>query len=308
MNRPCPLCTNRNSSFLWTINRFEQPFDVRQCPGCGLIYQDPLPEAQEVEEMYGQSYYTGESGQGRYTYLDERNNPRGHRAVNRARIRILLRLWHHLNNQSDPDDRPPEFLDVGCSFGALVQEAALAGCAAHGIDISEYAVQEGLHAGLDIRKATPEALPPWDVPLDLVTMIEVIEHLANPVAALRSLARAMRPGGILVIQTANMDGRQARRAGPAYHYFLPGHLVYFSRRTLTRMLSECGFDVVRVSYPCEFGLLPKLKKSRGTFRSLLDYRKWVTITRYHLMSKLHWGNFAWTSGMVIHARLRNERT
>jgi len=305
MNRSCPLCENRNPSHLWTITRFEQPFDIKVCPDCSMIYQDPLPEAHQVEELYDQAYYTGQGGQGRYTYLDERTNPRGHRAVNRARIRFLLRIWRRLRDPASQTPEYPVFLDVGCSFGALVQEAQMAGCDAHGIDISGYAVQEGIRAGLDIRKATPESLPSWSSPLDLVTMIEVIEHLPDPASALRSLARAMQPGGILVIQTANMDGRQARRAGSAYHYYLPGHLVYFSRKTLTTMLSQCGFDVVRVSYPCEFGLRPKLVKSQGTFRSLLDYRKWLTITRYHLMSKLHWGEFAWTSGMVIHARRRD---
>lgn len=304
MNRPCPLCKSTESGFLWNITRFERPFEIHRCTRCGLIMMKPLPEMASPEEMYGEAYYTGPGDRGQYTYLDERRNPRGHRAVNRARIRFLLRLYRKLQAKTGSNPATPVFLDVGCSFGALVHEARLAGCDAHGIDISGFAAAEGARTGLDIRKATAETLPDYGTPLDLVTMIEVIEHLADPAKALRALARAMRPGGLLVIQTADMDGRQAQKAGPGYHYFLPGHLVYFSQQTLTRLLDLCGFDVVRVSRPCEFGLWPKLIKSRGTFRSFREYRKWLTIAWYHLKSKLRWRGTPLTSGMVVHARRR----
>lgn len=304
MERPCPVCGSAKSGLLWTIDRFDHPFDIHRCHACGLIFMQPLRVSKTLEEMYDETYYTGEAGTGRYTYLDERRNPRGHRAVNRARIRCLIRLHRKLHPAESK--RKLAFLDVGCSFGALVHEAEAAGCLAHGIDVSDYAVKEGAREGLDLKKAVPEALPDFGDPLDLVSMIEVIEHLPDPKAALCSIARAMRPGGIILIQTANMDGRQAKRAGPSYHYFLPGHLVYFSLRTLGLLLDQAGFRLIRVSYPCEFGLIPKLRKSRGNFTSVLDYRKWITIAWYHLKSKIHWGSFALTSGMVVHAVRRED--
>jgi SAM-dependent methyltransferase len=164
----------------------------------------------------------------------------------------------------------------------------------------EYARQQGLQ----VLRASPERIPDFDRMngFHIVSMIEVIEHLPDPRAALTELARVMHPEGLLIIQTANMDGLQAKRAGEAYHYFLPGHLVYFSRKTLTRLLLECGFENTAIFYPCEFGLLPKLKKSRGNFKTLPDYRAWFRIAWYHLRSKIHWGDFALTSGMVVYAR------
>lgn len=304
MTHPCPLCTSTDAHFLWEITRFKRPFSIYRCNQCGLIMMHPLPTLASPDELYGKAYYTGTGGQGQYTYLDERKNPRGHSAVNQARIRFLLRLYRKLQAKTGATVARPVFLDVGCSFGALVNAARLAGCEAHGIDISEFAVREGTRLGLDIRKASAETLPDYGKPLDLVTMIEVIEHLADPAATLRALARKMRPGGLLVLQTADMDGRQAVKAGPEYHYFLPGHLVYFSLSTLTRLLDLCGFDVVSVSRPCEFGLWPKLLKSHGTFRSLWEYRKWLTIAWYHFKSKIHWKGTPLTSGMVVHARRR----
>ncbi|MDR2735146.1 MAG: class I SAM-dependent methyltransferase [Spirochaetota bacterium] len=296
---PCNICGTEITPAppLYTIDRFMQPFDIHQCPSCGFLFMYPAPDAGELAIIYSEDYYTASAGKKRYTYLDERKNPAGHRAVNTARIARALRAVKKTFLEI-----PLNFLDVGCSFGALVQEANALGCRACGIDISAYTVDYAQQEGLDVRRASPEAIPDFGFAFHIVSMIEVIEHLPDPRAALAEIARVMCPGGLLIVQTANMDGRQARKAGSAYHYFLPGHLSYFSRKTLSRLLRECGFEKMQTFYPCEFGLLPKLKKSRGNFKSLRDYRAWPRIAWYHLISKIHRGDFALTSGMVIYAR------
>jgi len=295
----CLICGSESHALLWRIARFARPFDVHRCPVCGFIFMHPCPNAQELAAIYNEGYYTAPAGEKRYTYLDERRNPRGHRAVNRARLQRALRTI-----QKTFRGVPIHTLDVGCSFGALVQEAGALGCRAYGIDISGYAVEHAQGEGLRVLQASPDRIPDFGIQtgFHLVSMIEVIEHLPDPRAALCEIARNMCAGGLLVIQTANMDGRQAKKAGPAYHYFLPGHLFYFSRKTLRRLLEECGFEKIKTFYPCEFGLLPKLRKARGTFQSPCDSLRWFAIAWYHVKSKFHWGDFALTSGMVLYAR------
>ena len=291
----CNLCGGRESEPLWTITRFEKPFAIHRCPRCGLVFMRPFFSDAELAAMYGEEYYTDKAPSGTYTYTDERLNPSGYRSVNRARIRMIAKFLPR-------NSGPRHFLDIGCSFGALVDEAARAGFTASGLDISEYAVATARTRGLDVRQGTPDAIPDFGHRFHAVTMIEVIEHLADPRRALEEIARVLEPGGIVVIQTANMDGRQAVRAGAGYHYFLPGHLHYFSRRTLAALLAATGFGDLKVFHPCEFGLVPKLRKSRGTFRRLRDYGKWFRIALYHWKSKFHWRDRALTSGMVIYAR------
>ncbi|HPI90168.1 MAG TPA: class I SAM-dependent methyltransferase, partial [Spirochaetota bacterium] len=98
-----------------------------------------------------------------------------------------------------------------------------------------------------------------------------------------------------------MDGRQARQLKDRYEYFMPGHLSYFSMSNLRSTLRECGFSRIKVYYPVEFGLIPKLLKSRHAFKSFKDYRAWPRISWYHVKSKVHCGTFAMTSSMVIYA-------
>lgn len=292
MNRCCNLCRGTDTVELYTITRFTRPFTVHRCSGCGLIFTKPMPAPDELAKLYDREYFTGSSKPGAFVYTDERKNPRGYQAVNRARIKKIISCLGR---------RSGNFLDVGASFGALLDAAAEAGFRTSALELSPYAVDHLQKSAHRVYTGSPESTRLPEKEFCVITMIELIEHLADPTAALCNIRRAITPDGLLVIQTANMDGRQARRAGSSYHYFLPGHLHYFSRRTLTTMLEKCGFQVKKVYYPCEFGLLPKLQKSRGEFIRARDYLKWFKTASYHLRSKIHPGKFALTSGMVVYA-------
>ena len=177
------------------------------------------------------------------------------------------------------------FLDIGCSFGGLMK-AASRYYVPHGIELSPYAGSHAkelfgdrVHIGTLADHTFPERY------FSVITMIELLEHLPDPAQALRECYRLLDENGLLVIQTANMDGLQARIYGPGYAYFMPGHISYFSRRNLVMALKGCGFDTIRVFYPVEFGLLPKLKKSRGSFMSIFDYLAWAGSRRTIVQAK-----------------------
>lgn len=281
----CPVCDALPAP-LYSIDRFREPFAIQRCPNCGLQMQTVLPA--DPDAYYDRDYYTGRA---EYNYRDERRRLPFEGRVWRARLKRIAR------------HRPPpaDFLDVGCAFGGFVAAAGAMGYRARGLDVSKYAVEAGRATGLDLKTG---ALEPGVYPansFDVVTLVEVFEHLADPRAACRTLADILRPGGLCLIQTANFDGRQARSAGRDYHYYLPGHLFYYSARNLKELLAQHGFSRVIVHRPVDFGLLPKLLKSRGDFRRLRDYLKWARIAWYHGKGMVAWGDFALTSSMVLYA-------
>jgi hypothetical protein len=98
-----------------------------------------------------------------------------------------------------------------------------------------------------------------------------------------------------------MDALQAKILKEKYAYFMPGHFSYFTKSNLEGLLRRTGFKRIKIFYPVEFGLLPKLLKSRYNFNSYLEYVKWLRIAYYHYISKIRFGNFAATSSMVIYA-------
>jgi 2-polyprenyl-6-hydroxyphenyl methylase/3-demethylubiquinone-9 3-methyltransferase len=100
-------------------------------------------------------------------------------------------------------------LDVGCGAGLLAEPLARLGATVTAIDAApeliavarEHAAARGLE--IDYRAGAVEEL---DGQFDLVTCMEVIEHVADPAAFLRSLAARLAPHGLLVMSTPNATG------------------------------------------------------------------------------------------------------
>ncbi len=217
---PCPLCKMKNNPQAYLITRATPHFTVSRCQTCGHLYMDPPPTRAALEKMYGREYYAGSAA---YSYTDERKNARGFQAVAHARIRKLLAL---LGAKSGAGR---SFLDIGCSFGSLLDAARTAGFRTAGLDISPYALAHVRKQGHRALKGAPETARIGTRAHDIVTMVEVIEHLLDPVTALRRIHAALKPDGILLIQTPT--GRPPGRTGGAdYHYFLPGICVFLAAR------------------------------------------------------------------------------
>ncbi|MES0491318.1 MAG: class I SAM-dependent methyltransferase [Leptospirales bacterium] len=296
----CPACLSPNSSFSGTIDRFTPPFEVVQCAECGSFYRHPQPSDESA--YYDENYYTQKSD---FSYMDERKIFAGSKHVWNARLK-QIRKYHPTG----------KFLDVGCSFGGFTFTAAQY-FDAWGIDVSKYAIKEASAFLQKIAKDDDSknsvkglfqteltTLPEKKLPenqFSVITMIEVLEHLKNPREHIAKAHKLLQPGGLLVIQTANMDGRQAVQAGLQYHYFLPGHLTCFTARGLKQMLRELGFTTFREFIPVDFGLMPKLKKMQTSFTSPLDYIKWFRTTWYHLTSYLRYKGQPLTSSYVLYA-------
>jgi SAM-dependent methyltransferase len=114
---------------------------------------------------------------------------------------------------------------------------------AEGVDIDEEAIGFCRERGLqDVRLGEAANLPFGDGSFDLVTALDVVEHLDDDVAAFREMKRVLRPGGQILVTV------------PA-HRFLWGdqdevnmHKRRYTARELRQRLVESGFDVVRISY------------------------------------------------------------
>jgi len=132
--------------------------------------------------------------------------------LNPVRLKYLRdRIDQHW--QADECSRTPldekSALDVGCGAGLLAEPLARLGAKVTGVDASPevIAVARG-HAAtmglaIDYRVGDVEAL---EGQFDLVTAMEVIEHVADPAAFLKALAKRLASGGLLVMSTPNATG------------------------------------------------------------------------------------------------------
>jgi ubiquinone/menaquinone biosynthesis C-methylase UbiE len=288
---PCSLCGSTRDVPLHTITAFDRPFNIVRCANCGMVYMNPMFTEEALASLYREGYYRKTT---RYSYFDERENEQRVIKAAQRRLRRMNRMV---------DLRQGTLLDVGCAFGVCLRTAKhlYPQCHVHGVDISEYATEYARdQLGLDVLTGSlEEAAYPSNL-FDAVTMTGLIEHLRDPRVEMREVNRVMRMGGVVVIETGDVGSLEARIKGKHYTYFLPGHVNYFSRRTLRRLLEETGFTVLRM-FSTDYGflnysLLKMAKRGSGSVGSLLGQ---VALA---LIGGLHCGNLAIAGRAVCYAK------
>lgn len=139
-------------------------------------------------------------------------------------------------------------LDVGAGSGILVEAASDMGFDAEGVEPSNWlqarAVANGcrVHAGVLPHPAVSGLF-------DVVTMIDVIEHVDDPRALLRFSSSLVKRGGVVVIITPDAGSILARLMGWRWWHYRIAHVGYFTRRNLELACQLEALKVVAVSRP-----------------------------------------------------------
>ncbi len=165
--------------------------------------------------------------------------------------------------------RPPRVLDIGCAKGFLVEAFRAQGAeAAFGLDVSLYALSE---AGTATRGRLVVADVQAGIPLrsgsfDLVTGLDLFEHLEDPESALREIRRVLRDGGVAYLKICHPRHPNARR-DPSHVNVQP--LSYWRRK-----FCQAGFAWERL-YESEFTLSPGC---RERLKALVRrWREWAVM-------------------------------
>jgi SAM-dependent methyltransferase len=216
-------------------------YELARCPSCGLLARRELPRSAELTSIYGDDYFRDDSADRSDGYADYLGDEALHRDTARRRVALLQRHG----------GTPGRLLDVGSACGFFVDEAAMHGWTATGVDISPSMVSWGhSHLGVPLELGTVESVAIEPGTLDAVTMWDYLEHSLDPDAELRHCLRLLRPGGLLALSTGDVDSIAARLSGRRWHLLTPRHHNYFfGRRTLLLLLQRVGFEVLAVRHP-----------------------------------------------------------
>jgi SAM-dependent methyltransferase len=225
--RSCNLCGSTDARLRHRVGGYS----VVECNICHLVFVGETVPGDVLEAYYGSAYYTGgqPDGYGDYGALRESRT---------AHFRSLLPwLRAHLPTPS------PRVLELGSAYGFFLEVVREQGWTGIGVELSDHAASQARARGLDVRTGTLDAVALPEASFDLVALWDVIEHLPDPAAAVRRVARLLRPGGVLALATGDVSGFTARAFGARWGLLAPpGHLYYFSRRTLRALLEQSGFE------------------------------------------------------------------
>ncbi|MEQ8768421.1 MAG: class I SAM-dependent methyltransferase [Planctomycetota bacterium] len=195
---------------------------LARCDRCALVQQHPMPSDADCAQAY-----THET-----IYTDN---------ITRNEDPHLRRDEHLLQSLAASGVEGP-LLDVGAGAGLLLRAGIGQGWDVVGLELSGPSAERlRTELGVPVFEGAIESVPLESEAFGLVTFSHCLEHLPDPVSALRAAARTLMSGGHLHIAVPNWSAAKRVVAGKFTPWIYQDHLTYFTRKTLERLLEAAGF-------------------------------------------------------------------
>jgi 2-polyprenyl-3-methyl-5-hydroxy-6-metoxy-1,4-benzoquinol methylase len=318
----CPICKSRDRRLLHK-NLKDQIFfcapgewDLCQCSACNSAYLDPRPTQDTIHLAYA-IYYTHKS------FISLSHSPAsGIRRLRRAMANgyrnwrfgtdfkpstvfgILLapfipgfrQVREHEGRNLPRVKQGARLLDIGFGSGEFLDFAQHAGWKVSGADPDLKAVQINLQKGFDVRQGDIFAFTNHENTFDAITLSHVIEHVHDPRSVIREAFRLLKPGGVIWVETPNINSLGHKHFGPFWRGLEPPrHLVLFNWSSLQQILHDEGFHITR--RVTRLGMYRRLAAKSRLIACGDNPNFWITfIDRF--------------AGMIanLHCKINHERT
>jgi 2-polyprenyl-3-methyl-5-hydroxy-6-metoxy-1,4-benzoquinol methylase len=235
----CPVCS---SSRYHELYRFAQskwiPGTVVRCAECRAIWKIPLNPEKPIAEYYDESYASSDYWAQEHEAVD---------ALRRIRDEIV----------PSNGAAKKSLLDVGCGPGVFLTLAREAGFNVTGIELNAaLADRARTRAKVEVLTGDLMSAQLGDRKFDVITLLDLIEHVPDPVGLLVRCREILNPGGQVVIYTPNHRGLIVRIAGilyrvsfgqvrrPVAEIFDGVHIVFFDAGSLASVMTKAGLKPV----------------------------------------------------------------
>lgn len=239
----CPLCQSPKRKLYFKGTQGEKPHgafeyanyactscgygkhpDIVQCLQCQLIYSSKRPSENALKDIYSQVEDE--------TYLKEEQ----------GRVKTFTKALDDLQEYCPSKGKMFEF---GSYVGVYVELAKQRGWDIVGSELSSWARGKAKEKRDITLLSSVDDLPnSAQGTFDSVVLWDVIEHVADPVDMIQTSAKLLKKGGVLGLSTMVLDSLSARLMKKKYPFLMEMHLIYFTRKTLYKILERAGFEVV----------------------------------------------------------------
>ncbi len=233
----CPLCGEDNSTELWTKSGARS---VR-CSACGLVYENPRFDSAELKQFYSSKDY--------YISDDPDVNASGYKNYFAQCSPVLQNEYFQSLAHHNKKKGKVRYLDIGSGPGGIVQLASEAGWEATGLELSSWAVNQGIQSGLRMIEGTLHEADFPDGSFDVISMFDVLEHLPKPVEYIREIHRILAPGGMVLAETPNVEGFFAKHLYKENADLIKprAHICLYSPSTIKRLFDFVQFSEVEIT-------------------------------------------------------------
>jgi SAM-dependent methyltransferase len=163
------------------------------------------------------------------------------RAARSIQARKILEFTRKFNSGG-------RLLDIGAGTGFLVEQALQMGYSAQGIEPSAWLHATARRHGLPVEHGTfPH--PAISGLFDVITLIDVIEHVSHPLELLKAIAKSLAPGGTAIVVTPDVSSLAACFLSERWWHFRIAHIGYFNKATLFFALDQAGLRPMQLRRP-----------------------------------------------------------
>jgi 2-polyprenyl-3-methyl-5-hydroxy-6-metoxy-1,4-benzoquinol methylase len=212
----CPFCQSENLNDHLVLDGIR----IASCAACGFMFSRDTLDSAEIDQFYIDGYH-------------DRRHMDGQRVNASINVELLRRFCPDLSGKS--------VLDVGSGYGFFLDKLRNSGVRrAAGIELSraqrKYSVDE-------LRLETHGQLHELssDDQFDVITILEVIEHIPEPYEFIQKVCEHLKVGGSLIVGTDNFVSDVVKVLGKGFPKWIPHeHVSFFTPKTLKDMLAKSG--------------------------------------------------------------------
>ena len=217
----CILC---DSDKLIDLGRYKKDF-LCKCKNCGFVFSKKYPTNKELSAYY--------KNYGTTSYLSE----------------ITIKRYHQLLNEFEKYRKTNRLLDVGCGRGLFLDEAKKRGWEVYGTELSEETTKICREKGINMFYGSLNETSFEPSSFDVITSLEVIEHINTPKNEIKSFKNLLRSEGLVYITTPNFNSLLRYKLKENYTNVIiyPEHLSYYTPKTLSFAFKKFGFKKIKIA-------------------------------------------------------------
>jgi 2-polyprenyl-3-methyl-5-hydroxy-6-metoxy-1,4-benzoquinol methylase len=206
-----------------TDSRYGMTLRLFRCQDCTFIFADD----DEVRELYS---------------LYEQLQDPAYEATSESRA---LQMQWLIERGRAAHKTARRLLEIGSGSGLLVASARKAGLDAIGIEPSRSLVAAARRiTGIELLQGSFPHPAVAGLEFDLIYLVDVIEHVSDPVSLLGAMREALAPGGLAIVVTPNISSFVARLLRRRWWHLRLAHVGYFDRNTMNRAAERAGMQIV----------------------------------------------------------------
>jgi len=237
----CPVCNNRDTAFFAKAQDSEyfttsETYTYLRCNECLTVFLRN-PPVDRLHEIYPKNYYSAGS---------DFNNSFLYRIKDLLEKRMFRKMLRNVPGDSI------SALDVGGGYGWMlntVREAEPRVRETFALDFDESSRQKAEEAGHVFYAQRAEEFTS-ERKYDFILMLNIIEHVTDPLRVMKAISKTLSPGGAVLIKTPNVDTLDRyifqRHNWGGFH--CPRHFVLFNKSNLTQLINQCGLEMSWFSY------------------------------------------------------------